>query len=50
MQFIFGNRFLSNSIFRGLTSSAVIRLLGECKQLKVKSGEFVYHQGQVADK
>jgi hypothetical protein len=50
MQFIFGSRFLTNSFFQGLTSNSVVRLLEECKQLKVKAGEFVYQKGQVADK
>lgn len=50
MQFIFGNRFLDNSFFAGLASTSMIRLLEECTQRKVKAGEFVFHQGQVADK
>ena len=47
---VFGSNFVQNSLFEDLTDLCKAELLEYCTKVRINSGEFVYHSGQIADK
>jgi hypothetical protein len=47
---VFGHNFMQNSLLEDLTDLCKADLLKYCTKVRINSGEFVYHSGQIADK
>ena len=49
MDCLFGNHFLENVFFRGMSPFCKIQMLSKCSKVHINKGEYVYYSDQIAN-